>query len=217
MSLYFVVASTPPGKESNNGGRIIRQEAASYPAGAYYATQERAWMSESLMLMWVEQSLAPYVATAPDGIVPLLFLDSFSVHLMGSVNRAINALGVEVIIIPPGCTSVTQPVDIGYNKPFKGLVRDQYEEWMIHDSEDLSTPPRRVDVARWIVEAERNMKRSTMVNSWMRHDLEYFPRASPVVDVPPVVRVPTVEDITNLISDMEAGSSDDDAGALVSV
>ncbi len=99
-------------------------------------------MSEGLMLKWVEQTLAPYVATAPIGIIPLLFLDSYSVHLMGSVNHAINALGVEVIIIPPGCTSVVQPVDIGYNKPFKGLVRDKYEEWMIHDSEDLSKPPR---------------------------------------------------------------------------
>ncbi len=174
-------------------------------------------MSESLMLMWIEQSLAPHVAAAPEGIIPLLFLDCFSVHLMGSVNRAINALGVEVIMIPPGCTGVTQPVDVGYNKPFKGLVRDQYEEWMVKDSEDLSKPPRRVDIARWIAGAEQQMKRSTMVNSWMRHDLEYFPRASPVVDVPPVVRVPTVEDVTNLISDMEAGSDNDDAGALVSV
>jgi hypothetical protein len=55
-----------------------------------------------------------------------------------------------------------------------------------------------------------------MVNAWMRHDLEYFPCASPMVDVPPVVQVPMGEDVTNLISDMEVGS-DDDAGALVGV
>ena len=174
-------------------------------------------MSESLMLMWIQQSLAPYVALAPDGIIPLLFLDSYGVHKMGSVNRAINDLGVEVIIIPPGCTGITQPVDIRYNKPFKGLVRDQYEEWMVKDSEDLSVPPRRVDIARWIVHAEKNMKQSTLVNAWMRHDLEYFPRASLVVDVPLEVNVPTGEDdATNLISDMEAGSDEDDAGAVVS-
>ncbi len=157
-------------------------------------------MSKGLVLKWVEQTLAPYVATAPNGIIPLLSLDSYSVHLMGSVSHAINALGVEVIIIPPGCTSVVQPVDIGYNKPFKGLVREKYEEWMIHDSEDLSKPPRQVDVARWIADAECEMKRSTMVNAWMRHDLEYFPRASPMVDVPPVLQVPMGEDVTNLIS-----------------
>ncbi len=87
---------------------------------------------------------------------------------------------------------------------------------MVKDSNDLSTPPRRVDVACWIVAAKREMKLSTKVNAWMRHDLEYFPRARPVVDVPPVVQVPTVDDVPDLISDIEAGSDDDDAGALVS-
>ena len=191
-------------------------------------------MSESLMMMWIEKSLAPYVAQAPDGIIPLLFLDSYSVHKMGSVNRVISDLGVEVIIIPPGCTGVTQPVDIGYNKPFKGLVRDRYEEWMVNESDDLTKPPRRINIARWIVDAENKMKKSTLVNAWMRHDLEYFPRASTVVDVPPVenvpmgdvVSVPPVvnvavgDDDTNFISDMGAGSDDDaanDAGAVESV
>ena len=91
---------------------------------------------------------------------------------------------------------------------------------MVEDSEDLTKPPRRVDIARWIVAAERNMKKSTLgVNAWMRHDLEYFPSASPVVDVPLVVNVPMGEDdVTNFISDMEAGSDEDhDAGAVVSV
>ena len=95
---------------------------------------------------------------------------------------------------------------------------------MVTDSEDLSEPPRRVDIARWIADAERNMKRSTMVNAWMRHDFEYFPRASPVIDVPPVV-VTAAEDVTE-ISDMDddGGGNDggddgtgNDAGAVVSV
>ena len=173
-------------------------------------------MSENLMMMWIEKSLAPYVAQAPDGVIPLLFLDSFGVHKMGSVNRAISDLGVEVIIIPPGCTGVTQPVDIGYNKPFKGLVRDRYEEWMVKESEDLTKPPRRMDIARWVVDAEKEMKKSTLVNAWMRHDLEYFPRvSSDVLPVPPVVDVVVGDDATHFISDMD-GASDDD-GAVVSV
>ena len=86
--------------------------------------------------------LKPYVATAPPGIMPLLFLDSYSVHQMASVNHAINDLGVEVIIIPPGCTGLTQPVDVGYNKPFKDRLRDQYKEWMMEPDRDLTKPPR---------------------------------------------------------------------------
>ena len=44
---------------------------------------------------------------ALEGITSVLFLDSYGVHKIGSVNRAINNLGVDVIIISPGCTGIT--------------------------------------------------------------------------------------------------------------
>jgi hypothetical protein len=157
------------------GGKIIKDEHHTYPAGSLYATQEKAWMSEALMMMWIQQILKPYVLSAPMEITPVLFLDSFGVHKMGSVHRAINDCGCEVIIIPPGCTGLTQPVDVGYNKPFKGLIRDKYEEWMVKESKDLSIAPRRVDVAHWIAQSEVEMDAKILCNAWMRHDLEYFP------------------------------------------
>ena len=166
-------------------------------------------MSKDLIIMWVEKCLTPYVATAPDGIIPLLFLDSYSVHKMGSINRAINDLGVEVIIIPPNFTSITQPVDIGYNKPFKELVRNKYHNWMVTESEDLNKAPRRIEVAQWIVKAEREMKQSTLQNLWMKKPMEYFPRSQylPCVSltVPEVVQVEASVDGAPVISDMEEG------------
>ncbi len=93
---------------------------------------------------------------------------------MVSVNAAINNLGVEVIIIPPGCTDINQPVDVGYNKPFKNHVRDHYEEWMMEKGRDLTIPPRRVDVARWVVAAEKDMTTDILQNAWNRNGLEYF-------------------------------------------
>ena len=85
------------------------------------------------MLLWIEKVLAPYIAGAPTGVVPLLFLASYQVLKMPSMNAAINDLGVEVIIIPPGCTGLTQPVDVGYNKPFKMQFHTAWEEYMIND------------------------------------------------------------------------------------
>ncbi len=80
-------------------------------------------MSENLIMICNNQVIKPYyVKSAPPGVVPLLFLNSYGVHKMGTVNQAINDLGVEVIIIPPGCTGVTQPIDVGYNKPFTNHV-----------------------------------------------------------------------------------------------
>ena len=54
--------------------------------------------------MWVEKVLKPYVESAPEGIVPLLLLDSYHCHVMASVVNEIQELGVEVEHIPGGCT-----------------------------------------------------------------------------------------------------------------
>ncbi len=58
------------------------------------------------MLKWIYEILAPYVATAPEGVVPILFLDSFSVHMMATVVNVIQDLGIQVEFIPPGCTGL---------------------------------------------------------------------------------------------------------------
>ncbi len=71
------------------------------------------------MLDWVEHVLAPYVATALPGIVPILLLDQFRVHKMGLIVNAIQALGVQVKFISAGCRGLVQLVNVGYNKSFK--------------------------------------------------------------------------------------------------
>ena len=54
--------------------------------------------------MWVDMVLKPYVDTAPEDVVPILFLDSYHCHMMNSVVNAIQELGVQVEHIPGGCT-----------------------------------------------------------------------------------------------------------------
>jgi hypothetical protein len=66
--------------------------------------------------------LKPCIATASVGIIPILFLDSFKVNLLGSIANAIQGLGVELEIISPGCTGLVQPIDVGINKPFKANI-----------------------------------------------------------------------------------------------
>jgi hypothetical protein len=52
-----------PLSAAKRGGTIERREPATYPAGAVYKVQPKAWFSEDIMLEWVEEVLAPYVAT----------------------------------------------------------------------------------------------------------------------------------------------------------
>ncbi len=77
------------------------------------------------MLEWVKHVLKPYVVMAPVGIIPILFLDLFSIHLLGSVSDAIQKLGVEIEFIPGVCTGLIQLVNVGINKPFKSNMMAQ--------------------------------------------------------------------------------------------
>jgi hypothetical protein len=85
-------------------GRIATRQPRDHPQEMKYAMQPKTWFDETTMLDWVDKVLKPYVTTAPVGIISILFLDLFKVHLLGSVADAIQGLGVELKIIPPGCT-----------------------------------------------------------------------------------------------------------------
>lgn len=49
------------------------------------------------MLDWIDLVLEPYIAQAPEGIVPVLFLDSYRAHMMKSVVTRIQALPHKIV------------------------------------------------------------------------------------------------------------------------
>ena len=63
------------------GGRIAKKEFSTYPNTHFYKCQEAAWMDKEVMIAWVNEVLAPYVATAPDHVVPILILDMYRCHM----------------------------------------------------------------------------------------------------------------------------------------
>ena len=160
------------------GGRIVEKEFPTYPLNNQYACQEAAWMDEAVMLAWVDGPLKAYVDTAPEGIVPLLILDSYRCHMMASVVQRIQEMGVEVIHIPGGCTGLCQPVDVGFNKPFKGRLRDLWINWMIDEglATGTTTSPTRKVVAEWIDAVIAEMKNETTIvkNAWLKTGFEWF-------------------------------------------
>jgi hypothetical protein len=156
-------------------GRIATRELRDHPQEMKYAMQPKAWFDEATMLDWVDYVLKPYVATAPVGIIPILFLDSFKVHLLGSVTNAIQGLGVELKIIPPGCTGLVQPIDVGINKPFKANMRKIYTEWLLEQDVDAAIPSAScLDVSAWILETVKGIKKEMIVNSWRKTGFSYF-------------------------------------------
>jgi hypothetical protein len=158
--------------------RIARMEFAAYPTTNHYRCQENAWMDEQVMLAWVNEVLVQYVATAPDNVVPLLILDSYRCHMMGSVIQRIQELDVEVQHIPGGCTSLCQPVNIGFNKPCKDRIRRAWHNWMMAEAviHGMTRSPTRLDVAMWVANMMEEMKREGGIirNAWKKKDYKWF-------------------------------------------
>ena len=163
-------------------GRIAKTEFATYPAGHFYACQKNAWMDEQVMLMWAEKVLKPYVETAPEHVIPLLILDSYRCHMMASVVQAIQEMGVEVIHIPGGCTCLCQPVDIGFNKPFKVQMRNEWTAWMLFEGllngeNGKTIAPSRLQITQWVTSVYAHMMTASMEiikNAWLKSGFEWF-------------------------------------------
>lgn len=162
------------------GGRIER-EFGTYPANGTYSVQEKAWMDERVMLLWVKQVLGPYIETAPPGIQPILLLDSYRCHMMESVRRVIEELGVRLEHIAGGCTGLCQPIDVGIGKPLKSRVRHKWEDWMVEQHAILAQqkfiPPSRYTVADWVTRVLHKMPRDIIMRSWRHEPYSYFPDA----------------------------------------
>ena len=88
------------------------------PSGAVCSTQINAWMDEDRMLEWIKQVWSPYVQGKP----ALLCLDTFSGHLTDEVKKAFQKCRTKLLLIPGGCTSILQPLDISINKATFGSV-----------------------------------------------------------------------------------------------
>ena len=82
--------------------------------------------------------------------------------------------------IPGGCTSLCQPVDVGFNKPFKDRMRKQWLSWMIAEGviHGTTKPPSRRDVAGWVDRAMAEMKGKEQIikNAWRKTGYEWFPK-----------------------------------------
>jgi hypothetical protein len=157
-------------------GTIARSDVPTLPAGIVYHLNKKAWFNKQIMLDWVEHVLAPYIAMVPPGIVPILLLDQFRVHKMGSIINAIQALDVQVEFIPAGCTRLVQPVNIGYNKSFKCKIRNEFLAWMMLQDPNVLIPGSTChDVFQWIINTQNNISAKMIGNAWRKTGFSYHP------------------------------------------
>ena len=88
-------------------------------------TSSNAWMNEELTLNWVKSVFGAFSFNRR-----LLAWDTYECHMMQSVKEALHQINVDQVIIPGGCTKYVRAPDVSWNKPFKAVVSEQYDEWM---------------------------------------------------------------------------------------
>jgi DDE superfamily endonuclease len=79
--------------------------------------------------------------------VTYLILDECCSQWTVAVRNAFVDCNTQVDLIPAGCTSKLQPMDVGMNTPFKGYVSNNFTDWLIVNR---NKKPTRQDVAAWI-------------------------------------------------------------------
>ena len=119
--------------------------------GVFVRVQKKAWMDEDLMLEWIDLVWEP----ATERLRALLILDTFSAHFTGPVKKKLKEINTIPVLIPGGCTSKIQPLDVCLNKPFKSHVRKCWSQYVINESSSLAThqkikPPTKELVTSWV-------------------------------------------------------------------
>ena len=95
------------------------------PRGFIVKAQEKSWMDEGLMEVWLEEIWLKYVGEVSKQLGfdnSLLTFDAFSARKADDVQSKLVKNKSDILMIPPGCTSKSQPMDACINKPFKAIL-----------------------------------------------------------------------------------------------
>ena len=100
----------------------------------------------------------------------MLVLDAFKGHLTDSVKNQLRKMNSELVVIPGGLTSMLQPMDVSFNKPFKDKLRQQYLTWISDPDRELTETGKikrvaPLEVARWVSAAWKVIPESIIIRS----------------------------------------------------
>jgi hypothetical protein len=72
---------------------------------------------------------------------------------------------------------LTQPVDVGINKPLKNRIRNKWEDYMLTEGllHNRTKPPTRQRLAKWCIDSMHKMDEQIVKNTWLHGEYSFFP------------------------------------------
>ncbi|KFA79687.1 hypothetical protein S40288_10060 [Stachybotrys chartarum IBT 40288] len=108
-------------------GRIFAVEGHLYSPDVTVEFNETAYNNEVLFQRWIEEELVP-LAGQKDY---LLVMDVASFHKTPAILDSLRENHITSCLIPPGLTSLLQPLDTAVNGPFKKWLQDATKEYVV--------------------------------------------------------------------------------------
>ena len=130
----------------------------------HYACQQKAWMDGEMMNKWIDLVLIPWWNTEVPGIIPLLILGDYCIHIMGNIMNQIKSRGIEVFHIPVYCMYLCQPVHVGTNKSIKTGMKEKWVNWVVGGEGNVkgaAKEPSQKLVTEWLLDVYRNLPGQT--------------------------------------------------------
>ena len=95
-------------------------------------------------------------------------MDKASSHISDEIIENCTGSYKDISILPAGCTSILQPLDISINKPFKTYIKEKYIQYCITKNITISKVNKE-DIIKWICDVwydEKLITTSIIYNSF---------------------------------------------------
>jgi hypothetical protein len=143
-----------------------------FPPGVSVQVHPKGWMDENLTKVWINEvwMKRPGALLKPKS---LLVWDMFRAHCCDSVKEKLKECNTRQAVIPGGCTSILQPLDVSINKPFKTYIRKLWNSWMVTGEKEftkggaLKRPGLRL-VVEWVKEAWESISEEIIIKSFKK-------------------------------------------------
>ena len=108
-----------------------------------------AWSTTDIINDWLDKIYLPYINKDPLLGSGLLIMDKASSHINEDIIEKCTGQFCDVSILPSGCTSILQPLDISINKPFKNALKEKYIRYCIDKGVAFSKVGKE-DIINWV-------------------------------------------------------------------